>query len=165
MCRLSWNLGASTSWNPQGLPRPVMGLLYFLQLKRTKQHVINQALIIVHTNPLYSISRFCKAGYIEALTLTAASLSLLYFLCWASPCGMLQISILSWFCIASAYCVHNSVMNSSNCRILNASRSACALENCQSCVQACFPGAALLKDTCLPQIPRRGGSNEYFIGR
>jgi len=32
MCRLSWNLGASTSWNPQGLSRPVMGLLYFLPL-------------------------------------------------------------------------------------------------------------------------------------
>jgi len=29
MCRLSWNLGASTSWNPLGLSRPVMGLLYF----------------------------------------------------------------------------------------------------------------------------------------
>ena len=29
MCRLSWNLGASTSWNPQGLSRPVMGLVYF----------------------------------------------------------------------------------------------------------------------------------------
>ena len=28
MCRLSWNLGASTSWNPLGLCRPVMGLLY-----------------------------------------------------------------------------------------------------------------------------------------
>ena len=28
MCRMSWNLGASTSWNPQGLSRPVMGLLY-----------------------------------------------------------------------------------------------------------------------------------------
>jgi len=27
MCRLSWNLGASTSWNPQGLSRPIMGLL------------------------------------------------------------------------------------------------------------------------------------------
>jgi hypothetical protein len=25
---LSWNLGASTTWNPQGLSRPVMGLLY-----------------------------------------------------------------------------------------------------------------------------------------
>ena len=29
MCWLSWNLGASTSWNPQGLPWPVMGLLCF----------------------------------------------------------------------------------------------------------------------------------------
>jgi len=28
MCRLSWNLGASTSWSPQRLSRPVMGLLY-----------------------------------------------------------------------------------------------------------------------------------------
>jgi hypothetical protein len=28
MCWLSWNLGASDSWNPQGLSRPVMGLLY-----------------------------------------------------------------------------------------------------------------------------------------
>ena len=32
MCRLSWNLGASTSWNPQGLSRPVMGLLYILPI-------------------------------------------------------------------------------------------------------------------------------------
>ena len=37
MCRLSWNLGTSTSWNPKGLSRPVMGLLYFyLLLCRTK---------------------------------------------------------------------------------------------------------------------------------
>ena len=28
MCRLSWILGDSSSWNPQGLSRPVMGLLY-----------------------------------------------------------------------------------------------------------------------------------------
>ena len=28
MCRVSWNLGASTSWKPQGLSRPVMGLIY-----------------------------------------------------------------------------------------------------------------------------------------
>ena len=30
MCRLSWNLGASNSWNPQGLSKPVMGLLHLL---------------------------------------------------------------------------------------------------------------------------------------
>jgi hypothetical protein len=29
-CRLSWNVGASTSWKPQDLSRPVMGLLYLL---------------------------------------------------------------------------------------------------------------------------------------
>jgi len=28
MCRLSWNLRALTYWNPQGLSRPVQGLLY-----------------------------------------------------------------------------------------------------------------------------------------
>jgi hypothetical protein len=30
MCRLSTNLGTSTSWTPQGLSRRVMGLLYLL---------------------------------------------------------------------------------------------------------------------------------------
>jgi hypothetical protein len=29
MCRLSENLGTSTSWDPQGLSRPVMGLLLY----------------------------------------------------------------------------------------------------------------------------------------
>jgi len=29
MCQLSWNLEASTSWNPQGLSIPLMGLLCF----------------------------------------------------------------------------------------------------------------------------------------
>ena len=30
MCRLSWNFGTSTSWNPLDMSRPVMGLLYLL---------------------------------------------------------------------------------------------------------------------------------------
>jgi len=34
MRRLSWNLGTSNSWNPQGLSRPVIGLLY-LYVKST----------------------------------------------------------------------------------------------------------------------------------
>jgi len=32
MCRLSWNLGTSTSWYPQGLSRSVMGLLYLTSI-------------------------------------------------------------------------------------------------------------------------------------
>ena len=32
VCRLSCNLGASTDWNPLGLSRPVMGLLYLIKV-------------------------------------------------------------------------------------------------------------------------------------
>ena len=43
MCRLSSNLGASTSWNTQGLSKPVMGLLYILPLifvsRRRRQQI------------------------------------------------------------------------------------------------------------------------------
>jgi hypothetical protein len=35
ICRLSRNLGALTSWNPQGLSRPVMGLLYLYLYQRS----------------------------------------------------------------------------------------------------------------------------------
>jgi hypothetical protein len=37
MCQLSRNLGVSTSWNPVGLSRPVMGLLFLLPLSTTVQ--------------------------------------------------------------------------------------------------------------------------------
>ena len=36
--RLSWNLGASTSWNSQGLSRPVMGLFYLFYFNVLKLH-------------------------------------------------------------------------------------------------------------------------------
>jgi hypothetical protein len=36
MCRLSRNLGASTSWNPKGLSRPVMGLFFFCRPRTCK---------------------------------------------------------------------------------------------------------------------------------
>jgi hypothetical protein len=40
--RLSKNLGASTSWNPKGLTRPVMGLLYlYLTIFMETKEVIN----------------------------------------------------------------------------------------------------------------------------
>jgi len=43
MCRLSCNLGASASYNPQGLSRPVQGLLYLTRDKKRSfsqhQHV------------------------------------------------------------------------------------------------------------------------------
>jgi len=46
MCRLSWNLGASPSWNPQGLSRPLMGLLYLTvsQRCRNSRHLVTQVI-------------------------------------------------------------------------------------------------------------------------
>jgi hypothetical protein len=48
MCRLSRNLGASTSWNPKGLSRSVMELLYLYY------HVLNfvnfEKLILLDTD-------------------------------------------------------------------------------------------------------------------
>ena len=38
MCRLFWKLGASTSWNPLGLSRAVMGLLYLYLYLYILQH-------------------------------------------------------------------------------------------------------------------------------
>jgi len=35
---LSWNLGTLTSWNPPGLSRPVMGLLYLFINRVTIEH-------------------------------------------------------------------------------------------------------------------------------
>jgi hypothetical protein len=39
MCRLSRNLGVSTSWNPKGLSRPVMGLLSLISPRIEALHV------------------------------------------------------------------------------------------------------------------------------
>ena len=44
MCRLSWNLAAWTSWNPQGLSRPVMGLPY---LNVRKRCVMREWLVVI----------------------------------------------------------------------------------------------------------------------
>ena len=52
MCRLSWNLGASPSWNPLDLSRPVIGLLYIYLLPRISLN------IIVELKTVYGSTRF-----------------------------------------------------------------------------------------------------------
>jgi len=61
MRRLSWNLGASTSWNPQGLSRPVMVLLYLYLTVLRKQVVDNQDLKVysVNKNILCYLNNVC----------------------------------------------------------------------------------------------------------
>jgi len=57
MCPLSWNLGASTSWNPQGLSRPIMGLLYLY----SRQNINGCKLVLVQAHyHTVLISQHCK---------------------------------------------------------------------------------------------------------
>ena len=51
ICLLSRNVGASNSWNPQGLSRPVMGLLYLAFI----------IIIIWHYNPLWFFAFSAKS--------------------------------------------------------------------------------------------------------
>jgi len=55
MCRLFWNLGASTSWNPRGLSRSVMGLLYLYLYEGYKLLTFTR-LYLFETNLMYSVS-------------------------------------------------------------------------------------------------------------
>ena len=52
MCRLSWNLGASISWNPQGLSRSVMGLLYIYIYKciESKESTLKETRVVIVWN-------------------------------------------------------------------------------------------------------------------
>jgi len=52
MCRLSWNLETSPFWKPQGLSRPVMGLLHlYLYLKGQKKIYIY--VLVISTGDVY----------------------------------------------------------------------------------------------------------------
>jgi hypothetical protein len=58
MCRLSRNLGASTSWNPQSLSRPVTGLLYFTNFNWIS-HVLTSLLCFITLLSSYVFRRLC----------------------------------------------------------------------------------------------------------
>ena len=48
-CRLSWNMGAPTSWNPHCLSRPVMRLFYSVGLSNRRWTVLVLHLVSVET--------------------------------------------------------------------------------------------------------------------
>jgi hypothetical protein len=53
MCQLSWNLRVWTSWNPQGLSRPVMRLLYLL-FKMNTFHTMKYTFSILYAHRTWS---------------------------------------------------------------------------------------------------------------
>jgi len=99
MCWLSWNLGASPCWNPQGLSRPVMGLLYLLTGRTTFY------LLIFCTNPhdkiltvnLTKIIRFFNRQLIPARYNCVLFLTTLMMVTWvAETCRWLLCNKLTF---------------------------------------------------------------------
>jgi hypothetical protein len=59
MCRLSWNLGASTSWNPQGLSSAVIGflLLYLYTFRLDWLLILSRQFTVHAVSGIYHTSR------------------------------------------------------------------------------------------------------------
>jgi hypothetical protein len=65
MCRLSWNLRASTSWNSVGLSRPVMGFLYLCVFSCSTAYFCSWIKSAV--DPLTSYGKNCCARWSRTL--------------------------------------------------------------------------------------------------
>jgi len=89
-CRFSWNLGASTCWNPHGLSRPVQWLLYF--------HVNCSMHFLYHSLVVMQLSDSLRYGTSEFNTVVIKANKLTVF--WASQFDF----------TVSAFCYHISVV-------------------------------------------------------
>ena len=69
MCRLSWNLGAWTSWNPQGLSRPVRGLLYlsFIRYLVYLAHIVNTSGVSISLPYFFLMKKRSQCASIRVL--------------------------------------------------------------------------------------------------
>ena len=103
MCRLSWNIGTSNSWNPLGLSRPVMGLLY---------HFIRSFMSGLYCGYVFLKQDFLYAGSSEKSKLDTFSIlwnKTLFIskhcLCIIFVYSDVLIPVLSLFVIRRNYCL------------------------------------------------------------
>ena len=68
MCRWSWNLGASTSWDPQGLSGPVMELLYLLVLHNRVSFVCHRFCVILAISISWLITMYGGWGNSQGMS-------------------------------------------------------------------------------------------------
>ena len=104
MCRVSWNLGASTSWSPKGLSRPVQELLYhFVPLLWHSDKETPFMLNVLNTKSTYvcwfhdsnsSNSWMCLAGPTSWLFMVSAKCSVVEW--GVSCCSSSIVSTLHW---------------------------------------------------------------------
>jgi len=107
MCPLFWNLGASTSWNPQGLSRPVMGFFLYLQ---TVQILIVRQLESFDTDSLVKCSLTWPASH----TLNITTQLQVAFSCPAVPARYIQTLLVQTYIITDPNFVSCSWSNFAN---------------------------------------------------
>ena len=110
VCRLSWNLGASTCWNPQGLYGPIMGLLYpylvWIPPTNTNNYfsfLLNIAREII-LKYFYNFLLYCiliHHSYNYPYVLKMISDDLLHQR-WGSP-GFCDVKLHRWVCAARCF--------------------------------------------------------------
>jgi len=116
MCRLSWNLGASTFWNPQGLPKPVIGLLYlyFFFVSKPQLLVLNPFYFLYSKLSSTSV-RLC--GFISKWRRRESIRVMFWASCfhkeWAISRTANRLSCAQYLCTtesgAQAMCLHCSI--------------------------------------------------------
>ena len=114
MCQLSQNLGASTSWNPLGLSRPVMGLLYLYNSYSIGKYYFHVAVVNEICNNIHNAhkSRILPSTAYSELLLTLQTMYLrqvpkLHFSSYDadnSHCVCTTCRSNLWICLSSATC-------------------------------------------------------------
>jgi hypothetical protein len=87
MCRMSWNPGASTSWNPMGLSRSVMGLLYLYL------YYMDVSGLILHPKPIQSNWLTSRNGFYCYGKISGS----FWTVCEADPVSLAGTKILLFF--------------------------------------------------------------------
>jgi hypothetical protein len=91
-----------------------------------------------------------------------STLSLLHFLCRASPCLVLRSFAVSWFHVTVFVASIILLCNEEVWKLCEIYGSVCALENCLWYGEPCFIGAAVSVYGYLPQILRRGQRKSFW---
>ena len=121
MCRLSWNPGASTSWDPQVLPRPIKGFLYsylYSQLSETVNKEVECLRPLWNEILPQSLKALCACRRrphfdTNSIWCPCAFYVILRFYCWCSTVSWNHTRALYWRRITKVVTVYRSqlIMN------------------------------------------------------
>jgi hypothetical protein len=109
-CRLSRNLGASTSWNPKGLSRPVMGHLYLYLSFSAFSSMFTHAICTVILCVIYTVCAGTRVGTALKYTIECMQIYLRLYVIYSHP--------IFPFYAKPAFSYHSHHIHATNCTII-----------------------------------------------